>query len=221
MHLQNKLRDTGEERGKGTSNVSKEISPRRAAPGSLPRWPDKEQPGNQGAAHCGHRFSALRCPASAAVRPPATLGKRQLSPSLQPSPPLWPRSSPNRPSSPLSAPAGRAPSPLPYLRLPPRPRRPPSSPGAASPGSGAGSRHLRSAATGAPGAPAVAAGSKATYMVDAASRFPRRLRPLFLLLSNPQFSRAQAPPSPSRPRRVRIRRPGKRSRAQIESSWTI
>lgn len=50
---------------------------------------------------------------------------------------------------------------------------------------------------------------------------PRRLRPLFLLLSNPQFSRAQAPPSPSLLRRVRLRRPGKRSRAQIESSWTI
>lgn len=199
-----------------------------------PRKPLQEQPHpapfptrqtrcNQGIrepAHCGHSFSALRCPASVAVRPPDTVGKRQLSPSLQPSPPLWPRSSPNRPSSSLSAPAGRAPGPVPYLRLPPRPRRPPSTPVAASPRSGAGSQ-LRSAATGVLGPPAVAAGSKATYTVDAASRFPRRLRPLFLLLSNPQFSRAPAPPSPSRPRHVWIRRPGKRNRAQIESSWTI
>lgn len=215
MHLRNKLRGVGQERGKRTSNVSKETSSRTAAPGSQTR-------GNRGIgepACCGYRFSALRCPASATVRPPATVVKLQLSPSLQPSPRLWPRSSPNRPSSSLSAPAGRAPGPLPYLRLPPGPRRPPSTPVAASPRSGAESQ-LRSAATGVLGPPAVAAGSKATYMVDAASLFPRRLRPLSLLLSNPQFSRPPAPPSSSRPRHVWIRRPGKKSRVQIESSST-
>lgn len=122
MHLQNKLGDTGQEAGKGTSNVSEETASRTAAPGSLPHSPEKGQPGNQGAGSLRARALALRCPASAAIRPPDTVGKRQLSPSLQPSPPLWPRSSSHRPSSPLSAPAGRATGRL--LPAPPAPAPP-------------------------------------------------------------------------------------------------
>lgn len=56
-----------------------------------------------------------------------------------------PQSFLNPPSSPPSGPAGRAPGPLPYLRLLPQPRWPPSTPASASPSSGAGRRLERTA----------------------------------------------------------------------------
>lgn len=68
--------------------------------------------------------------------------------------------------------------------------------------------------------PTVAAGSKAAYMIDAASPFPPGLRPLFLLPSNPQLSRTPAPPPPGPPD-APIRGSGRGSPAQIESSSTI
>lgn len=69
--------------------------------------------------------------------------------------------------------------------------------------------------------PAVTAGNRAAYMIDAASRFPPKAPPLPLLPSNPQLSRPPAPPPPPSPRDARIRCSGAGSPAQIESSWAI
>lgn len=95
----------------------------------FPRKPLREQPyrapsplAGKGAtgesgdspANCGPGFSALSCGASVAARAPATIGEPQLSPSLQPSPPLRLPSSPNRLPSPTQPRRRRArPPPLP------------------------------------------------------------------------------------------------------------
>lgn len=70
MHLQNKLGDPGQETGKGTANVSEETASRTAAPGSLPRSPEKGQPGNQGAG--SPRARALRPSVPCLGRKPAS-----------------------------------------------------------------------------------------------------------------------------------------------------
>ena len=130
-----------------------------------------------------------------------------------------PQSFLNPPSSPPSGPAGRAPGPLPYLRLLPQPRWPPSTPASASPSSGAGRRLERTA----PATQAAGGCGRKQSCLHGCCGFslpPPRLRPLFLLPSNPPLSQGPAPPSPPRLQDVRIRRSDRKSPAQIESCST-
>lgn len=114
-----------------SSKISLGAQKNRGARGfrMFPRKPLREQPyrapsplAGKGAtgesgdspANCGPGFPALSCGASVAARAPATIGEPQLSPSLQPSPPLRLPSSPNRLPSPTQPRRRRArPPPLP------------------------------------------------------------------------------------------------------------
>lgn len=92
-----------------------------------------------------------------------------------PKPAFFPSLRPSRPRA----------SPLPYLRLPPRPRRPPSTPAPASPGPSAG-RKLQSPAPRSSGSRRMRQEAKLlTWLLRLLSSAPPRLRPLFLLPSNP------------------------------------